>query len=65
VADDFTGIGVAVEQVILRDAGFVDQSLEEVFAKTGWMCDWQADVFVEMKEFDAMPVDFFRASENI
>ena len=58
--DYFVGIGVAVEQVILRDAGFVNQALEKVFAKAGGMRDWQADVFVEMKEFDAVPVDFFR-----
>jgi hypothetical protein len=30
---------------------------EEVFAKTGWMCDWQAHIFVQVKEFDLGPID--------
>ena len=38
--------GVAIEQVIMPDAGFLDQLLHEHLAEASWMRDGQTDVFI-------------------
>jgi hypothetical protein len=43
----------------------VNQSLEEIFAKTGWMSRGQANVFVQMKNLDQAPIDAGRAGQRI
>ena len=59
------GIAITVQQVIPCDSGFVNQSLEEIFAKTGWMGGRQADVFVQVKKLDPAPVDVGRPRQRI
>jgi len=61
----FVRSGFGIEQMVMLDAGFANQSIEKVFAKTGRMGDGQADVFVEMKEFDSLPIEFIRSSESV
>src|SRR5206468_2834694 len=56
-ADNFAGITIAVQQMMLGDPGFVNQTLEKIFAKAGRMSNGQPDVFVEVKDLDTLPVD--------
>ncbi len=57
-------IAVAVEQVIAADAHLVDQPIEQVAPKACGVIDRQADVLIEMKHFDARPVDGGRRCER-
>ena len=57
LTDDFARIGLPVEQMIVRDASLLNQPFEKIFAKAGGMSNGQADVFIEVKHLDALPVD--------
>lgn len=56
---------VGIEQMVMPHAGFMNQAIEKVFAKTGGVGDRQADVLVEMKELDFLPVEFLRSNESV
>ena len=58
-------IPLGVEQVVVANAGLVDQALAQVPAKARGMVDRQADVLVEMEHLDARPVDAVRAGERL
>lgn len=49
LVDDFRRSAGAVEQVVMHDAGFIDQAFLQVFAEAGGMRHRDADVFVEME----------------
>src|SRR6267143_1834239 len=61
----FTGITVAIQQVMLGNPGFANQTLEKIFAKAGRVSDGQPDVFIEVKHLDALPVNVFRVGQRI
>ena len=46
-------IPLGIEQVVVANAGLVDQALAQVLAKARGMVDRQADVLVEMEHLDA------------
>ena len=58
-------IAITIQQVITGDSHFVNQPLEEIFAKTRWMSRRQANVFVQMKNLNTAPVDAGRADQSI
>ena len=58
-------IPLGIEQVVVANAGLVDQALAQVLAKARGMVDRQADVLVEMEHLDARPVDAVRAGERL
>ena len=63
--DNFAWITVAIQQVMLHDPGFRNQTLEKILAKAGRMSDRQPDVLVEVKHLDTPPVDVLRAGQRI
>jgi len=57
-ANHFRGVAsVTVEEMIVGDSSWLDQLLNQHFAKAAGVGDWQPDVFVEMKNFHTGPSD--------
>src|SRR5580700_5678663 len=62
-ADHFHGILFAIQKVIAGDSGLADQALLQEFAEARWMTHGQADILIQMKKFDALPIDAGRVSK--
>jgi len=56
-ANSFRNISFAIKKVVLGDCRFMNQTFEKVFAKAGRKRSRQPNVFVEVKHFDARPLD--------
>ena len=56
-ADDLGGICVALQQMAIGDPGFANQPFPKVLAKARRVIHRQTDILVQMKEFDALPID--------
>ena len=54
-----------VEEMIAADAGFANEALGEVFAEAGGMGDGEPNVFIEVKHFDAVPLDARSGGEEL
>src|SRR5205814_6099715 len=65
ISNDFRRVLFSVEEMVMRDANFVDQTRQEIVSETGRMSRWQPDVFVEMKHFDVFPVNAWQAGESV
>src|SRR5713226_3362117 len=50
---------------MVRDPHFVNQSLEEVFAKAGGMRQRQSDILIQMKQLNFSPINFVMACQRI
>src|SRR5262249_6621743 len=56
-ANNLGRILLAIEQVIPANARLANEALHQIFAETGRVADREANVLVEVKHFDAVPVD--------
>ena len=56
-ANSFRNISFAIKKVVLGDCRFMNQTFEKVFAKAVRKRSRQPNVFVEVKHFDARPLD--------
>src|SRR5579872_3196666 len=63
--DDFSWLVCAIHQVMLAYSGSADQALLQVFAKTGRMRHRKSDVFIQMEQLDALPIDLRHRSQRI
>src|SRR5262249_46701509 len=61
----FFRTGFTVKQVVVVDAGLPYQSLDQILAKTGRMLDGQADVLVQVKHFDLLPIHTASVGQRI
>lgn len=59
------GIGVAVECVVTNDGGLIDEATLKIVGEAGWVSDGQAEVLIELKEFDGLPWDRGRGDEGL
>lgn len=67
VANSFhqlAGIFGAAQKMVLADADFIDEALAQIFAEAGGVSFGEADIFVEMKHFDAAPIDAGHGGEG-
>ena len=58
-------IELAVQKMVLCDSRFVNEALEQIFAKARRMRHRQADVFVQMEKFDTTPIEVRSGSQFI
>src|SRR5215472_12754921 len=58
-------ISLAIQKMMLRDSRLMNEPLEKVLAKTGRMSDWQANVFVQVKQLDAAPINIRGARQGL
>jgi hypothetical protein len=55
--DDLGGIRVALHQMTIGDSCFANQTFPEIFAEARRVIHRQVDIFVQMKELHALPID--------
>src|SRR5215469_3273921 len=64
-ANHLVGLALAVEQVIVPYAHFVDQPVKKVSAEARRMRRREADIFVQMKHLDVLPGNFGHCRERV
>src|SRR5215469_13695862 len=51
--------------MVFGNSGLMNQSFEKVLAKAGRMRNRQADIFVQVKHFDAPPIDSMQGGQSL
>ena len=57
-------ITVAIQQVVVHYSGLLDELLQKHFAEAARMRDRQTDIFIEMEDFNQMPIDLRSTGES-
>jgi len=65
VADDFRRILFSIQQIVFRNSSLLNQPFAKKSTEAGRVRSWKANVFVQVKHFDLLPVDSRQTRENL